>query len=140
MIPVAILDIVRTPAAKILGVIAMIFAIFIAGCIHGEGNVTAKWNDEKHSRNGYWLAALVRKTARSMAIVEERSRRNKVIYLLIASVLLIIVGIAIGLAIPEHGGDGYLGQGTLAALVTIAGVALLAVTFIWWLASHLSWL
>jgi hypothetical protein len=42
-----ILDIIQTPAAKILGVLAMIAAIFVAGCVHGEGNVTAKWNAEK---------------------------------------------------------------------------------------------
>ena len=47
MHPMWILDIIQTPAAKILGALAMIAAIFVAGCVHGEGNVTAKWNAEK---------------------------------------------------------------------------------------------
>jgi hypothetical protein len=69
MIPVAILDMIRTPAAKILGVIAMIAAIFIAGCIHGEGSVTAKWNDEKVT-----VATAVAEQAVSVANLTNKSQ------------------------------------------------------------------
>lgn len=69
MHPMWILDIVRTPAAKILGVIAMIAAIFIAGCIHGEGNVTAKWNVEKVS-----VATAVAEQAVSVATLSHKSQ------------------------------------------------------------------
>lgn len=69
MHPMWILDIVRTPAAKILGVIAMIAAVFIAGCIHGEGSVTAKWNAEKVS-----VASAVAKQAVSVATLSHKSQ------------------------------------------------------------------
>lgn len=69
MHPMWILDIVRTPAAKILGVIAMIAAVFIAGCIHGEGNVTAKWNAEKVS-----VATAVAEQAVSVATLSHKSQ------------------------------------------------------------------
>lgn len=69
MHPMWILDIVRTPAAKILGVIAMIAAVFIAGCIHGEGSVTAKWNAEKVS-----VASAVAEQAVSVATLSHKSQ------------------------------------------------------------------
>lgn len=69
MHPMWILDIVRTPAAKILGIIAMIAAVFIAGCIHGEGNVTAKWNAEKVS-----VATAVAEQAVSVATLSHKSQ------------------------------------------------------------------
>lgn len=63
------IDIIKTPAAKILGVVAMIAAIFIAGCIHGEGNVTSKWNAENVT-----TATAVAEQAVSVASLSRKSQ------------------------------------------------------------------
>lgn len=63
------LDVIKTPAAKILGVLAMTAAIFIAGCIHGEGNVTSKWNAEKVT-----TATAVAEQAVSVASLSNKSQ------------------------------------------------------------------
>lgn len=47
MHPMWIIDLIKTPAANILGIAAMVAAIFVSGCIHGEGNIRANWNEEK---------------------------------------------------------------------------------------------
>lgn len=69
MIPLWTIDIIKAPAAKILGVAAMITAIFVAGCVHGEGKVTAKWNAEKVS-----IATAVAEQAVSVADLSNKSQ------------------------------------------------------------------
>lgn len=71
MNPLAILDLVRTPAAKILGVAAMVAAVFVAGCIQGEGNVKSKWNEEK--------AATAEAVASQSIAVADLSRKSQTI-------------------------------------------------------------
>lgn len=60
------------------------------------------------------------------------------IYQLIAAAACIIVAAFFAFSIPEHGGDGYMGQGLMAAFSFMAGVALLALGALVWLYNHLA--
>lgn len=59
------------------------------------------------------------------------------IYLLIAAGLCLLAAIIIFFSIPPNGGDGYMGQGLMAAFSFIASVALLVLAGLLWLWQHL---
>lgn len=61
------------------------------------------------------------------------------IYLLIAAVVCFIVAAILFLSIPEHGGDGYIGQGLMAMFSFIASLVFLVLAVLTWLWQHLHW-
>lgn len=59
-------------------------------------------------------------------------------YIIIAAGLCFVCAAILFFCIPEHGGDGYIGQGLMAMFSLIASFALLALAVIVWLYKHLS--